>query len=1263
MGCRLRFVTACIVAAGIIGPAALAQAQSTLIPLTTRRDLVFDHAGRYLYITTSDGWVRRYDLATAQLESGYNIGGSLNGTDIAPDDSFLLLAQSATSGANGRFQKLELASGSVSNIEYARAFQETGAWDVAIASNGLALCTTQLSGSGETPLRQIDLTTSAITSRDDLPVFHNSRGVQGGTMVHRSADGTRLYFPEVNNSSGPLFTYDAHANSFSQRVAAEMYFGVSGAAVNRDGSLLATLVGVQAGALSRTNIALDTAPDLRFMRSLTDADGGVAFSAVEDTVYAVSSTSGEIVAMDTNTFTERFRIPIGELMPKNVTPFGTGTLVASNDGRFLALSTPSGVRVYSIPENPVPPPTVATLATRRDLVFDHSGKYLYVGTSTGLLERLNLSTNELEVVASLGGSLNGLDIAPDDSFLIVGQDKIGLQEGTFHKVDLTDGNVTNLNYVRAQSEGGAWDVAIGPKGLAIVTTAAPNGFSAWTPLRQVDLSTNTFTVRRDLRASSPVEAGVVRGSTHIHRSADHTRFYMLEPNASNGPIFTYDATIDKFGSNAQTQTFLDSASAAVSRDGSRVVTRHSYPNQASLDTLPDFHFIAPYDFDSGVAFDAVRDVFYAVDSRTSQVSAYDSNTGAALQTFDIGENVAIVPTPGGVGPDTPEIGVRKMVASNDGRYLAIETPGGVRVLELPSEISKAPLPKSAIFGAPRDMVFNHAATFLYISTVAGDIWPFNLATRTFEAPYVRGGQLNGIDITPDDRTLVLAQAKHGIAEGRFEKIDVDTGAVSTFAYRRDGDESSWDVAAASNTAVLATTNQRSLRTIDLSTGAIGVRTQLESGLARLRTSANGTIIGIGGQQSPRLPLLYDVSSDAFRSDPSGGYFEFGNDFSVNRDGGLFAYRTGHGTSLRSSANYSDLHLFPNLTRAIAFDSARDTLYGVDSSGDSIVGYNTATFTETSRVGLGETVGNLTDVFGPGTMVSSSDGKYLALCTSKAVRVFDLDGGRATILSTLPQVANISTRARVGTDDDVPIGGFIVVGDQPKQVAVRAVGPSLAAGTTGALSDPVLELHDATGAVIASNNNWRDAQEDEIQRSGVAPESDSEAAIVVTLLPGAYTAVVRGEGGATGIGAVEIYDLDPNAVSRLANISTRGSVGTGDDAMIAGIIIRPTTAYDALASSHQVVVRGIGPSLARANVAGTLPDPVLELRNSDGVAVAANDNWMNSPQATQIQAVGLNPSDQREAAMMLNLGPGAYTAILRGTNNSRGLAVIEVYAVE
>ena len=241
-----------------------------------------------------------------------------------------------------------------------------------------------------------------------------------------------------------------------------------------------------------------------------------------------------------------------------------------------------------------------------------------------------------------------------------------------------------------------------------------------------------------------------------------------------------------------------------------------------------------------------------------------------------------------------------------------------------------------------------------------------------------------------------------------------------------------------------------------------------------------------------------------------------------------------------------------------------------------------------------------------------------------------------------------------------IGGFIVTGTQPKKVIVRAIGPSLP--LPGKLANPSLGLYGPGGALIASNDNWRSSQEAEIIATGLQPTNDLESAIVATLPASpdgiGYTAIMSGVNGTTGLGLVEVYDLDSTADSKLANISTRGQVLTDDDVMIGGVIVVG-------AAPQKVIVRAIGPSLGSAGVTGALQDPTLELHDSNGALITSDDNWRDAQEA-EIIATGLQPTNDLESAIVATLPSSpsgiGYTAIVRGVNGTTGIALVEFYAL-
>ncbi len=256
-----------------------------------------------------------------------------------------------------------------------------------------------------------------------------------------------------------------------------------------------------------------------------------------------------------------------------------------------------------------------------------------------------------------------------------------------------------------------------------------------------------------------------------------------------------------------------------------------------------------------------------------------------------------------------------------------------------------------------------------------------------------------------------------------------------------------------------------------------------------------------------------------------------------------------------------------------------------------------------------------------------------------------------------QSLNLSARLAVGIDENVLIGGLIIDGTEAKQVIVRGIGPSLTVDgmpLAGTLADPVLELYQ-DDVLVGSNDNWKTPQQTEIEATGLAPTDDLESAILMTLAPGSYTVVLRGQSDGTGIGLVEAYDLDAAIASTLANTSTRGFVQTGDDVLIGGFIVGN-------GGTDTVVVRAIGPSLANAGVTNPLADPTLDLYDGNGALIRSDDDWRDEQEAL-IQSTGLAPTNDAESAIIRSLGPGNYTAVVRGKDGGTGVALVEIYNLQ
>ena len=343
----------------------------------------------------------------------------------------------------------------------------------------------------------------------------------------------------------------------------------------------------------------------------------------------------------------------------------------------------------------------------------------------------------------------------------------------------------------------------------------------------------------------------------------------------------------------------------------------------------------------------------------------------------------------------------------------------------------------------------------------------------------------------------------------------------------------------------------------------------------------------------------------------------------------FTYKIDAPVSSQSTSDETTYKLVGNLPPGLTFDAKTGTIsgkYGGNQARDGKPGEN-------SPVTGGVIVGNV----------------QLFANNSRGTATIPL------VFFTPPTGAvNISTRMPVESGDNVLIGGFIVTGNAPKKLILRAIGPSLTVG--GAMQDPVLELYDGTGKLLATNDDWKSEHQQAITDTTVPPSHDREAAIVAAFDPGNYTAIVRGKNSGTGIGLVELYDLGTASLAsdssaKLAQISTRGRVQTGNDVMIGGFIIANTTS--------KVIVRAIGPS---TGIAGSLADPVLELRDGSGELVALNDNWRSSQEA-EIIATTVEPRDDRESAIVRNLTAGSYTAVVRGAGDTTGIALVEVYVLQ
>jgi hypothetical protein len=281
-----------------------------------------------LYLTTSTGALVRYDVKAQQLLSPFPVGNALNGADITPDGRYLYVTENQR-GPQGLVHKVNLDDGTVSNLAYEYSGAEQGSWDLAVAG-GKALFSTGYSGSGATvPLHQIDLASDALSTR--MNVFPNA-------LLSRGADGSLVFGVEPTASKGPIFAYDAASDGF-RLAQIGGFLSTTLSAVSRDGALIAMKRGSGVAILDR---------NLNLLRNLFNVNGAVAFDPNSDILYAGSSSSNQVIAFDTNTWNELYRVDIGEPLG-GTGPFGSGEMQVSDDSTLLFVSTPTGVRALNLP--------------------------------------------------------------------------------------------------------------------------------------------------------------------------------------------------------------------------------------------------------------------------------------------------------------------------------------------------------------------------------------------------------------------------------------------------------------------------------------------------------------------------------------------------------------------------------------------------------------------------------------------------------------------------------------------------------------------------------------------------------------------------------------------------------------------------------------------------------------------------------------------------------------------------------------------------
>jgi sugar lactone lactonase YvrE len=348
------------------------------------------------------------------------------------------------------------------------------------------------------------------------------------------------------------------------------------------------------------------------------------------------------------------------------------------------------------------------------------------------------------------------------------------------------------------------------------------------------------------------------------------------------------------------------------------------------------------------------------------------------------------------------------------------------------------------------------------------------------------------------------------------------------------------------------------------------------------------------------------------------------------------------------------------TGGLAFDSAGNLFVG-DFGANKIVKIDRAGQATVFATSVRQPAGVIFDPAGNLLVADYGTSRILKFTPDGTMSVFATGLNGVTLFAyepadttpSPPQLLNISTRMRVLTGDKVLIGGFILTGSGPRKVIIRGIGPSLtSAGIEGVLPDPALELHHGD-TIVATNDNWKEHQA-EVEQTTLQPKSDLESAIVATLDPGAYSVILADRNGAEGVGLVEVYNLDANPGSQLANISTRGFVDIDNNVMVGGFI-----AGGSSSDSLRVVIRALGPSLADFGLSSLLANPTLELHDAQGATVATNDDWKSDQQA-EIEATNLAPTKDLESAIVTTVTPGNHTAVVRGIDGSTGTGLVEIY---
>jgi DNA-binding beta-propeller fold protein YncE len=1122
------------------------------IPTGASRDLLVDNTHNVLYATTNAG-LQRYDITTGTLLAPVVLhsGPSLPyGLDITPDDSTIYVADAAD-----WLYKVRLSDGAVTQITFTKPFTESGPYDIVIGANGLGFVSTRYQGSGWTPLRQIDLATDTLSIRSDYDQAYEAH-------FERTNDRSTIVVLESD-----LAYYNAATDSFTHLSPG----GASPMPLSPDGKMLASTPAIRDKFLST-------------LKTLTGIDGGGIFDPNRPIFYGVNTSTDQVIAYDTTTFAEKYRLGVGENLaagirylavnsagtllfaptatgirkidipqPSAVASFATlsgfpalvktgitnpitvrildsageaattyrGTIhFTSNDpsaslpGDYTFIAADNGVHTFNVTFNSAGTRTITItdaansltatqsgitihngavslipLTDHRDVVLDSVHNILYASTTNGTLERYNLTTQSLMPPIYLGSVLNGMDITPDGDFMYVADGIHNDTQGFVKKVDLNTGSVTLLSYNLGTREGGAYDIVIMNANRAFLTTIANNNATNGAmPFRQLDLATDTFSIRSDIPTTN--------SHSIMDRSRDRDALLLQESYAAFG-IFYYDVSSDSWKKiSTDHWPFSPSTAGALNADGSLVArqitgvnTSGVYIRDASLALVKTLSGASQF------AFDPIHNVFYgAAPPLTPQIIAYDTTTWAEKYRIDSVESyytfffdymsindagtILYFTTPSGVRPLTipqPTAQGTRFTASGFPSFIKTNVPGTITInvrdpvnepatlyrgtIHFTSTDPQAILPPNYTFTAAdagthsfnitfktvsanqtititdiassltasqsgirvhsgsttipivaHDTVYDPQRNLLYITSSNGNVERYNPTTQSFLSPITIGSALNGIDITPDYKYIVVATSIRDGDDSYFMKIGLDTLAVTGLPYTRAfGEGVAWDVAIANNGAALVSTifdgsGTTPLRQLNLSANTFVSRRTVQGSTNIARGAARNLLYFIEPNISSGPAFTYDPATDTFPVSRNFSYSQSGNIATINRDGSLITVERGSSTDI---LNPTDLSLITSLTGidgGIIFDPAHDLLIGIKSATDQIIAYRTSNWTVKWQILAGEALSSSTPM-GSGGMSLSPDGNQLYLTTGVDIATYTI-GGSPTVTnfpSTLTSV--------------------------------------------------------------------------------------------------------------------------------------------------------------------------------------------------------------------------------------------------------------------